>query len=93
MQGDGEGPRREAGGPGYWYGSVVWSPDGRSIAYMRAKFAPMYRRMDASIELHDLSSGKSEVLQGCIGRNITDRALACVRGATTASEITDRCLQ
>ena len=37
--------------------------------------------------------GKSEVLQGCIGRNITDRALACVRGATTASEITDRCLQ
>jgi hypothetical protein len=37
--------------------------------------------------------GRSEVLQGCVGRNITDRALACVRGATTASEITDRCLQ
>ena len=29
------------------------------------------------------------VVQG----DITDRALACVRGATTASEITDRCLQ
>jgi hypothetical protein len=37
--------------------------------------------------------GPSEVLQGCDGRNITDRALACVRGATSASEITDRCLQ
>lgn len=37
--------------------------------------------------------GKSEVLQGCIGRNVTDRALACVRKATSASEITDRCLQ
>jgi len=37
--------------------------------------------------------GKPEVLQGCVGRHITDRALACVRGAESASEITDRCLQ
>jgi hypothetical protein len=37
--------------------------------------------------------GKPEVLQGCVGRHITDRALACVRNAETASEITDRCLQ
>jgi hypothetical protein len=37
--------------------------------------------------------GRSEILQGCIGRHITDRALACVRRAESASEITDRCLQ
>jgi hypothetical protein len=37
--------------------------------------------------------GRSEVLQGCVGRHITDRALACVRRAESASEITDRCLQ
>ena len=37
--------------------------------------------------------GKPEVLSGCVGRHITDRALACVRNAETASEITDRCLQ
>jgi hypothetical protein len=37
--------------------------------------------------------GKPEALQGCIGKHITDRALACVRSAETASEITDRCLQ
>ena len=37
--------------------------------------------------------GQSEVLRGCIGRHITDRALACVRNAETASDITDRCLQ
>jgi len=37
--------------------------------------------------------GKQDVLQGCVGRNITDRALACVRNAESASEITDRCLQ
>ena len=38
-------------------------------------------------------SGKPAVLEGCVGRHITDRALACVRNADTASEITDRCLQ
>jgi hypothetical protein len=37
--------------------------------------------------------GRPEVLQGCIGRHITDRALVCVRRAESASEITDRCLQ
>ncbi len=36
---------------------------------------------------------RSEVLQGCIGRHITDSALACVRRAESAQEITDRCLQ
>jgi hypothetical protein len=37
--------------------------------------------------------GRPEVLQGCVGRHITDRALTCVRNAESASEITDRCLQ
>jgi hypothetical protein len=37
--------------------------------------------------------GKSDMLEGCVGRHITDRALACVRSAETASEITENCLQ
>jgi hypothetical protein len=37
--------------------------------------------------------GRPDVLQGCVGKHITDRALTCVRNAETASEITDRCLQ
>jgi len=37
--------------------------------------------------------GKPEFLEGCVGKHITERALACVRRAETASEITDRCLQ
>jgi hypothetical protein len=37
--------------------------------------------------------GRAEVLQGCIGKRITDRALVCVREADNANEITDRCLQ
>jgi Tol biopolymer transport system component/DNA-binding winged helix-turn-helix (wHTH) protein len=62
MQSDGERPRKEVGDAGYWCGSVVWSPDGRSIAYIRARFLPAYSRMEASIEVRDLSGGKSEVL-------------------------------
>src|SRR5262249_47782023 len=38
-------------------------------------------------------SGKAELLRGCIGKHITNRALSCVREAQTASEITDHCLQ
>jgi hypothetical protein len=37
--------------------------------------------------------GKSDMLEGCVGRHITDRALACVKSAETASEITENCLQ
>jgi hypothetical protein len=38
-------------------------------------------------------NGRAEVLKGCIGKRITDRALVCVREAENASDITDRCLQ
>jgi DNA-binding winged helix-turn-helix (wHTH) protein/Tol biopolymer transport system component len=62
MQSDGERPRKEVSEAGYWYGSVVWAPDSRSIAYVRAKFLPSYSRMEASVELRDLNSGRSEVL-------------------------------
>ena len=37
--------------------------------------------------------GRSDLLDGCIGRHVTDRALACVRNAETAVEITEDCLQ
>ena len=38
-------------------------------------------------------AGRSEMLVGCIGKHVTDKAMACVRAAGTAAEITDRCLQ
>jgi hypothetical protein len=37
--------------------------------------------------------GRSDLLDGCVGRHITDRALACVQRAETSSDITERCLQ
>jgi hypothetical protein len=33
-----------------------------------------------------------ELIDRCVGRRITDRALACVRGATSPQEV-DRCLE
>lgn len=33
-----------------------------------------------------------ELIQRCVGRRITDKALTCVRGATTPEQI-DRCLE
>ena len=37
--------------------------------------------------------GRSDLLEGCVGRHITDRALSCVKSAETASDITEHCLQ
>lgn len=41
------------------------------------------------------SSGlnKADLLRECVGKHITDRAMACVRGAASSDEITDRCLR
>jgi hypothetical protein len=54
--------------------------------------AEIAKRRSESLGLSG-DGGRSEVLSGCIGKHITDRALVCVREAETASEITDRCLQ
>jgi hypothetical protein len=50
------------------------------------------KRKGENLGLGDGGTG-GDILKGCIGKHVTDRAIECVRGATTASEITDRCLQ
>lgn len=54
--------------------------------------AEIAKRRAESLGL-SVDGGRTEVLDGCIGRHVTDRALACVRAAEAASDITDRCLQ
>jgi len=34
-----------------------------------------------------------DILKGCVGKRITDRAFSCVLEAKSASEITERCLK
>jgi hypothetical protein len=50
------------------------------------------KRKGESLGFGDGGTG-SDLLQGCIGKHITDREIECVRDATSASEITDRCLR
>ena len=54
--------------------------------------AELAKRRSESLGL-SADGGRSDLLDGCIGRHITDRALACVKSAETASDITENCLQ
>jgi hypothetical protein len=54
--------------------------------------AEISKRRNESLGL-SADGGRSDLLDGCIGRHITDRALACVQSAETASDITEHCLQ
>jgi hypothetical protein len=54
--------------------------------------AEIAKRRSESLGLSG-DGGRSDLLDGCVGRHITDRALACVQSAETASDITEHCLQ
>jgi hypothetical protein len=54
--------------------------------------AEITKRRNESLGL-TADGGRSDLLDGCVGRHITDRALACVQSAETATEITEHCLQ
>jgi hypothetical protein len=54
--------------------------------------AEIAKRRNESLGLA-VDGGRSDLLDGCIGRHITDRALACVRNAETSAEVTEDCLQ
>jgi hypothetical protein len=54
--------------------------------------AEIAKRRNESLGLA-ADGGRSDLLDGCIGRHITDRALACVRNAETSAEVTEDCLQ
>ena len=54
--------------------------------------AEIAKRRNESLGI-SADGGRSDLLDGCVGRHITDRALACVQSAETASEITEHCLQ
>jgi hypothetical protein len=55
--------------------------------------AEIRRKKDETLGLGGATSSKKELLEGCIGRHVTDRALACVRQAKTSDEIASQCLR
>jgi hypothetical protein len=54
--------------------------------------AEVAKRKSESLGMTD-GGTNTDLLKGCIGKHITDRAIGCVRDAKSASEITERCLQ
>jgi hypothetical protein len=55
--------------------------------------AEVRRKKDETLGLGGATSSKKELLEGCIGRHVTDKALACVRQAKTSDEIASQCLR
>jgi Tol biopolymer transport system component/DNA-binding winged helix-turn-helix (wHTH) protein len=49
MSSDGENPRRVFGEPGDMFGSVVWSPDGRLLAFVRFTYGSGFKEAQTSL--------------------------------------------
>jgi Tol biopolymer transport system component/DNA-binding winged helix-turn-helix (wHTH) protein len=62
MNADGSGALKEVGSAGYVYGTPVWSPNSRMLAYVRVIYFPNWNDEDVQIETHVLGSGKNEVV-------------------------------
>ena len=54
--------------------------------------AEIARRRRTSLGMTD-GAPPASLLQDCVGRHLTDRAMACVRSAQTAGDISERCLR
>jgi Tol biopolymer transport system component len=59
---DGQQAHRILGQPGENCESVVWSPDGHRIAFVRAAYRRGWEEADVSLGIYDFRSGKSTYL-------------------------------
>jgi len=59
MRSDGEQAHRILGQPGDNCDSVVWSPDGKRIAFLRAVYRKGWEEADVSLGIYDFGSGKT----------------------------------
>jgi len=55
--------------------------------------AEIQRKKNETLGLGGVGNSRKELLEGCVGRRITEKALACVRQAKTSEEITSQCLR
>jgi len=62
MDSDGGQAHKVFGQPGDNYESVVWSPDGHSIAFVRIVYVSGWHEVDESLGIYDLRTGKSSSL-------------------------------
>ena len=62
MESDGGQARKVFSQPGANYESVVWSPDGHSIAFVQAVYVSGWHEVDETLGIYDLLTGKSNSL-------------------------------
>ena len=62
MQSDGQHPHKILGQPGEDCESVVWSPSGNRIAFVRSAYRKGWEEADVSLGIYDLVSGKTNYL-------------------------------
>jgi DNA-binding winged helix-turn-helix (wHTH) protein/Tol biopolymer transport system component len=62
MSSDGSGAHKLLGGPGDWFGTLAWSPDGSAIAYSNGRLAMGGWGTNGSLEIVHLDSLLTETL-------------------------------
>jgi Tol biopolymer transport system component len=62
MQPDGQEPHKILGQPGDNFQSVVWSPDGRHIAFVRTVYIHGWEEPEASLGICDPASGRTNYI-------------------------------
>jgi hypothetical protein len=55
--------------------------------------AEIARRRRTSLGAGDSGGTPADIVKDCLGRHLTDRAMACVRSAQTPAEVSERCLR
>lgn len=59
---DGQNPRQLIAANGDYFGSVVWSPHGRKLAFIRFKYGASHHESENSLEILNLENGQTHVL-------------------------------
>jgi Tol biopolymer transport system component/DNA-binding winged helix-turn-helix (wHTH) protein len=62
MNVDGTGAEKEVDSPGYIFGIPAWSPDGRTLAFLRVTYFPNWNDEEVQLESHVLGSDKNQVV-------------------------------
>ncbi|HUE42860.1 MAG TPA: winged helix-turn-helix domain-containing protein [Candidatus Sulfotelmatobacter sp.] len=59
---DGQNPRQLVAATGDVFGSVVWSPHGRKLAFVRYKYGASHHESENSLEIYDLDTSQTHVI-------------------------------
>lgn len=59
---DGSGAVKEVDSPGYIFGTPTWSPDSRTLAFLRVTYFPNWNDEEVQLESHTLGSDRNQLV-------------------------------